>query len=45
MVDFCNPDLLGTLPVFERVFGAPITRSRDRTATPEEKALGQERSG
>jgi DNA repair and recombination protein RAD54B len=40
-----NPGVLGTLPVFERVFGGPIARSRDRTASEEDKALGAQRSG
>jgi hypothetical protein len=44
MASFVCPDALGTLPVFERVFGAPITRSRDRGATQEERCLGEERS-
>lgn len=35
---------MGDLPRFKRVHAAPIERSRDRTATPEEKRLGAERS-
>ncbi len=44
MVNFVNPDVLGSLSAFERVFGAPISKSRDRNASAEEKALGDTRS-
>jgi DNA repair and recombination protein RAD54B len=44
MATFCNPDALGTLSVFNRVFGHPIARSHDRDATEEERTLGQARS-
>jgi hypothetical protein len=44
MAEFCCPDVLGSLPTFERVFGAPISKSRDRNATAEEKSLGEKRS-
>lgn len=44
MCDFVCPDVLGSLSVFDRVFGAPISKSRDRNATAEEKALGEMRS-
>jgi DNA repair and recombination protein RAD54B len=44
LVNFVNPDLLGSVGTFRRIFGEPISRSRDRNATPEEVALGQQRS-
>ncbi len=44
MMSFVVPDLLGSLPTFKRVFAEPISKSRDRSATPEEQQLGQERS-
>lgn len=43
-ISFVVPDLLGSLPTFKRVFAEPISKSRDRSATPEEQQLGQERS-
>ncbi|KAI7843688.1 hypothetical protein COHA_002588 [Chlorella ohadii] len=44
MVNFVNPDSLGSLQTFERVLAAPINRSRDRNATEKEKELGATRS-
>ena len=44
MISFVNPDLLGNLATFKRVFADPISKSRDRSASPEEQQLGQERS-
>ncbi|KAL0049394.1 hypothetical protein WJX82_001168 [Trebouxia sp. C0006] len=44
MISFVVPDLLGSLPTFKRVFAEPISKSRDRSALPEEQQLGQERS-
>ena len=44
MISFVNPDLLGSLSTFKRVFAEPISKSRDRSATEEEEQLGQERS-
>ncbi|KAK9809182.1 hypothetical protein WJX72_010957 [[Myrmecia] bisecta] len=44
MMSFVNPDMLGSLTVFKRIFAEPISRSRDRSATAEEKQLGHERS-
>jgi len=41
---FVNPDLLGPLAVFRRVFQGPIQRGRDRSASSEEQAIGAERS-
>lgn len=45
LVDFVNPGSLApTLAAFKRVYGDVIARSRDRSASDEEKALGHERS-
>ena len=44
MISFVNPDLLGSLSTFKRVFAEPISRSRERDSTAEEQALGTERS-
>lgn len=44
MISFVNPDLLGNLATFKRVFADPISKSQDRSASPEEQQLGQERS-
>ncbi len=44
MVNFVNPDALGSLATFERIMAAPINRSRDRNATEKEKELGATRS-
>lgn len=44
MISFVNPDLLGSLATFKRIFAEPISRSRDRGATLEEQQLGQDRS-
>ena len=44
MADFVCPDVLGSLPAFERVFGGPISKSRDRNASAEEKNIGEKRS-
>eukprot|EP00897_Mesotaenium_endlicherianum_P000660 jgi/Mesen1/10595/ME000852S09900 len=44
MVDFVNPNVLGPLANFKRVFADPIERSRDRTASDEERELGMARS-
>jgi SNF2 family DNA or RNA helicase len=41
---FANPDILGPLPTFRRVFQLPIQRGRDKSATPAEQAIGSERS-
>ncbi|KAL4434006.1 hypothetical protein ABPG75_000447 [Micractinium tetrahymenae] len=44
MVNFVCPDALGSLATFERIFAAPINRSRDRNASDKEKELGATRS-
>lgn len=44
LISFVTPDLLGSVATFRRIFGEPIARSRDRDSSPEEVALGQQRS-
>lgn len=44
LINFVNPELLGCMGTFKRIFGDPIMRARDRGATPEEADLGQRRS-
>jgi SNF2 family DNA or RNA helicase len=44
MVSFVCPGLLGPLGAFKKIFAEPIARANERDATPEEKALAQERS-
>jgi len=44
LADFVCPDVLGSLPTFNRIFATPIARSRDRNASEEERALGEARS-
>lgn len=44
MISFVNPDLLGSLSTFKRVFAEPISKSQERDSTAEEQALGTERS-
>ena len=44
MLNFVVPNLLGSLATFNCIFADPITRSQERSASPEEQRLGQERS-
>lgn len=44
MIDFVSPGLLGPKSTFKSVFEDPILKSRMQYASPEAKALGQERS-
>lgn len=41
MLSFVNPDVLGPLAAFKRVFSGPIEQSRDRGASAAEVATGQ----
>lgn len=41
MVDFVNPSILGNLTTFSRTFQQPINRSRDTSASAQEKRLGE----
>ncbi|MCO5600743.1 hypothetical protein L7F22_054858 [Adiantum nelumboides] len=43
MVDFANPNLLGPLSAFKRLYTEPIELSRDREASDEQKQVGQAR--
>ncbi|KAI5063036.1 hypothetical protein GOP47_0021583 [Adiantum capillus-veneris] len=43
MVDFANPNLLGPLSAFKRLYTEPIELSRDRDASDEQKQVGQAR--
>jgi DNA repair and recombination protein RAD54B len=43
MCDFVNPDVLGDLKTFQRVFENPILQSRDPTASQDAIRLGKER--
>jgi len=44
LTSFVCPDALGSQASFKTVFAAAIARAQDRNATPEEVALGGERS-
>ncbi|OCT76996.1 hypothetical protein XELAEV_18032199mg [Xenopus laevis] len=44
LIEFVNPAVLGSLSTYRKVFEEPIVRSREPTATPEEKNLGEERA-
>lgn len=44
MVNFTNPDLLGTVSQFRRKFQQPILTGREPDATDKERALGERRS-
>eukprot|EP00854_Cymbomonas_tetramitiformis_P012169 gene12169-14376_t len=44
MVNFCNPGVLGTEKDFNSYYAGHITKGREPDATPEERALGNERS-
>ena len=43
MVHYVNPDIVGEPQAFQTLFLAPIMRSREPDATPEEKRVGKER--
>ncbi|MCO5553669.1 hypothetical protein L7F22_007195 [Adiantum nelumboides] len=43
MVDFANPNLLGPLSAFKRLYTEPIELSQDREASDEQKQVGQAR--
>ncbi|EFA83651.1 SNF2-related domain-containing protein [Heterostelium album PN500] len=44
MVNFVNPGVLKSVPMFNNVYNGPILASRSPDATPEEKRVGRERS-
>lgn len=41
---FVTPDLLGSMSVFKRVFGDPITISRDKAAGAKDREIGKARA-
>lgn len=44
MIDFVNPDLLGSASYFRSYFQNPIVRSREPTCSPDELEFGRNRS-
>ncbi|NXL86592.1 RA54B protein, partial [Alectura lathami] len=44
LVEFVNPGVLGSLSTYRRVYEEPIVRSREPSATEEEKDLGEKRA-
>lgn len=44
MVDFCNPEALGTPAEFRRLYERPILASREPDASDAQVALGAERN-
>jgi DNA repair and recombination protein RAD54B len=45
LLSFACPSILGSPSVFRRVYGDPITRSRDKDASAADKELGAARAG
>ncbi|XP_063780181.1 DNA repair and recombination protein RAD54B [Pseudophryne corroboree] len=44
LIDFVNPGILGSSSSYKKIYEEPIIRSREPTATKEEKKLGDERA-
>ncbi|EFJ32227.1 hypothetical protein SELMODRAFT_407530 [Selaginella moellendorffii] len=44
LLDFANPELLGSYNEYKNIYASPIEQSRDRNASHAEKELGSERS-
>ncbi|XP_069477466.1 DNA repair and recombination protein RAD54B isoform X2 [Ambystoma mexicanum] len=44
LIDFVNPGILGSLGTYKKIYEEPIIRSREPTATQEEKQLGEDRA-
>ncbi|XP_075069909.1 DNA repair and recombination protein RAD54B isoform X2 [Mixophyes fleayi] len=44
LIDFVNPGILGSLSSYRKIYEEPIIRSRQPSATREEKELGEERA-
>uniref|UniRef100_A0A8C5PWY8 RAD54 homolog B n=1 Tax=Leptobrachium leishanense TaxID=445787 RepID=A0A8C5PWY8_9ANUR len=44
LIDFVNPGILGSLSTYKKIYEEPIIRSREPSATKEEKELGEERA-
>ncbi|XP_069076581.1 DNA repair and recombination protein RAD54B isoform X2 [Pleurodeles waltl] len=44
LIDFVNPGILGSLSTYKKIYEEPIIRSRQPSASAEEKELGEERA-
>ncbi|NWU88770.1 RA54B protein, partial [Upupa epops] len=44
LIEFVNPGILGSLSTYRKIYEEPIVRSRDPSATKEEKELGEKRA-
>ncbi|NWJ00994.1 RA54B protein, partial [Crypturellus undulatus] len=44
LIEFVNPGILGSLSTYRKIYEEPIVRSREPSATKEEKALGETRA-
>ncbi|KAM4706176.1 DNA repair and recombination protein RAD54B [Rhinophrynus dorsalis] len=44
LIEFVNPGVLGSLCTYRKIYEEPIIKSREPSATPEEKCLGEERA-
>ncbi|KAM4688311.1 DNA repair and recombination protein RAD54B isoform 2-T2 [Discoglossus pictus] len=44
LIEFVNPGVLGSLGTYRKIYEEPIIRSREPSATREEKVLGEERA-
>eukprot|EP00069_Balaena_mysticetus_P010353 bmy_20620T0 len=44
LIDFVNPGILGSLPSYRKIYEEPIIKSRQPSASEEEKGLGERRA-
>ncbi|KAJ7395263.1 DNA repair and recombination protein RAD54B [Pitangus sulphuratus] len=44
LIEFVNPGILGSLSTYRKIYEEPIVRSREPSATKEEKELGEKRA-
>ncbi|XP_013027805.2 DNA repair and recombination protein RAD54B isoform X2 [Anser cygnoides] len=44
LIEFVNPGVLGSLSTYRKIYEEPIVRSREPSATKEEKELGEKRA-
>ncbi|KAM6283228.1 DNA repair and recombination protein RAD54B isoform 2-T2 [Porphyrio hochstetteri] len=44
LIEFVNPGILGSLSTYKKIYEEPIVRSREPSATKEEKQLGEKRA-
>ncbi|CAM4498960.1 unnamed protein product [Lepidochelys olivacea] len=44
LIEFVNPGILGSLSTYRKIYEEPIIRSREPSATKEEKELGEKRA-